>query len=80
MPEKSVVEPAKPDGENSQASCRHQSCAISCIGRDTTEEVEVASRADEERSSTHTKAAKGDDVEQRADKDGVGERRPQSPE
>jgi hypothetical protein len=58
------------------------------IDRDTTEEVEVESRADEERSSTHTEAAKGVDIERCADGDevdteqridvgGVGERRPQ---
>jgi hypothetical protein len=43
MPEKPVVEPAEPVGEESQASRRHQSCAISCAERDAAEEVEVES-------------------------------------
>jgi hypothetical protein len=44
------------------------------------EEVEVESRSDEERSSTHTEAAKEGDREQCADEDRVGERRSQPPE
>jgi hypothetical protein len=79
MLEKSVTEQAEPIGEDSQASSRHQSCSISCADRDAAEEVEVESRADEERSSTHTMVAKYGDVEQHADKDGVGERQPQPP-
>jgi hypothetical protein len=39
--------------------------------RDTAEEVEVESRADKERSSTHTEAAKGVDIERCADGDEV---------
>jgi hypothetical protein len=82
MPEKSVAEPVEPVGEESQASSRLQSCAISYTHRDMGEEVEVESRANEVRSSTHTKAAKGVDAECRANGDevdvgGVGERRPQ---
>jgi hypothetical protein len=80
MPEKSVAKPAEPVGEESQASSRHQSCAISCAERDTTEEVEVESRDNEEWSSTHTEAAKEGDREQCADEDRVGERRSQPPE
>jgi hypothetical protein len=63
MPEKSVIEPAEPVGEESQASSRHQSCTISCVDKFIAEEVEGQSRADEEWSSTHTKATKGVDVE-----------------
>jgi hypothetical protein len=67
MLENSVVEPAEPIDEESQASSRHQSCAISCAERGTTGEVEIQSGADEELPSTHTEAAKGVDVERHVD-------------
>jgi hypothetical protein len=67
MPENAVAEPAEPIGEESQASSRHRSCAISCTERSTAGEVEVQSGADEELSSTHTEAAKGVDVERHVD-------------
>ena len=41
MLKESVTEPAEPVGEESQAASRHRSCAISCVDRDTTEEIEV---------------------------------------
>jgi hypothetical protein len=63
MLEKSVAEPAEPVGEESQASSRHRSCAISCADRVSAEEGVVQSRADEEGPSTHTEAMKGVDVE-----------------
>jgi hypothetical protein len=75
MPENSVAEPAEPVSEESQASSRHRSYAISCIERGMTGEVKVQSGANEELSPTHTEAAKGGDGEQRADEDGVDERR-----
>jgi hypothetical protein len=80
MPENSVVEPVEPVGEESEASSRHRSCAISCAERGTTGEVEVQLGADEELSSTHIEAAKGGDGEQHADEDKVDERRSQPPE
>jgi hypothetical protein len=43
MLENSIAEPAEPVGEESQASSRHQSCAISYANGDTAEEVEVES-------------------------------------
>jgi hypothetical protein len=80
MLENSVAEPAEPVGEESQASSRHQSCAISCAERGSAREVEVQSGADEELSPTHIEDAKGGDGEQRVDEDRVDERRSQPPE
>jgi hypothetical protein len=54
MPENLVAEPAEPVGEESQASSRHRSCAISCAERGTAREVEVQSGADDELSPTYT--------------------------
>jgi hypothetical protein len=80
MLENSVAEPVEPVSEESQASSRHRSCAISCAERGTAGEGEVQSGADEELSPTHTEAAKGGDGEQHADEDEVDERRSQPPE
>jgi hypothetical protein len=76
MPENSVTEPAEPISEESQASSRHRSCAISCAERGTAGEVEVQSGADEKLSPTQTEAAKGGDGEQHADEDRVDGARP----
>jgi hypothetical protein len=80
MPENSVAEPTKHVGEESQASSRHRSCAISCPERGTAGDVEVQSGADKELSPTYTEVAKGGNGEQHADEDEGDERRSQPPE
>ena len=62
MPEELVTETAEPGGEESQVASRRRSCAISCADRDTMEEVEVETPADEEQSSPCAELANGVDV------------------
>ena len=73
MPENAVAEPAEPVGEESQASSRRRSCAISCAERGTTGEADE-DVVDEGRSQPPEEAA-GGDVERRAviDEGGKGQ-------
>ena len=61
MPEELVTEPAETVDEESQASSRHHSCAISCADRDTTEasveEIDVETSEDDEQSPPPVDAA-----------------------
>ena len=51
VPENLGAEAAEPVGEESQAASKHLSCAISCADKDTVEDVEVETPADDEQST-----------------------------